>query len=78
LKNAESRERNSLGDQIKKANFEYGSACLASGTPYTTISRSIYNDKGNPMKVKATLNAEKANDLKTNHFTIGGPTANIN
>jgi hypothetical protein len=28
------------------------------------------------MKIKATLDAEKALDLRTNHFEIGGPTAN--
>lgn len=77
LKNAESREKNTLGDQIKKANFEYGSSHLASGTPYATISKSNHGDKGNPMKQRATLDAEKANDLRCNHFTIGGPTANI-
>lgn len=37
----------------------------------------MYNNKGNPAHIKARLDAEKAHDLRTNHFTIGGGTANV-
>ena len=75
LKNLESPKKNTLSDMIKKQNFEYGCSQLAAQNPYKTISNIIYNDKGN--QSKATLNIEKSNDLKTNHFTVGGGTANI-
>lgn len=76
LKQAEILKRNSLGDQIKKSNFQYGGKALKSDCPYTTVSSVTYNNKGNPTKIKATLDSAKANDLRTNHFDIGGPTAN--
>lgn len=77
LGKAESTSKNTLGAMIKKANFTYGSSHLQSLSPYTTVSHVIYNDKGNPAKVKATLDDAKKKDLRTNHFNIGGPTANI-
>lgn len=45
--------------------------------PYATISRLNHNDKGNPLHLKAALDADKANDLRTNHFSIGGGSANV-
>ena len=69
-------KRNSLGEQIKKSNFQYGGKDLKSNSPYTTVSSATYNNKGNPLKIKSTLDTEKANDLRVNHFEIGGTTAN--
>lgn len=66
-----------MGDQIKKSNFEYGSKHLGSMTPFTTVSHVVYNHKGDANKLKAQLDDDKKVDLRTNHFTIGGGSANI-
>jgi hypothetical protein len=60
---------------IKKANFDYGSRHLQSASPYTTMTAQTFTNKGNA--TKATLDKEKQNDLRTNHFSIGGPSARI-
>ena len=46
-------------------------------TPFTTVSHVVYNHKGDANKLKAQLDDEKKVDLRTNHFTIGGGSANI-
>lgn len=36
-----------------------------------------FNLKGNASQLRAKLDETKKNDLRRNHFTIGGPTANF-
>jgi hypothetical protein len=44
---------------------------------YKTMSSLVYDYKGNPAKIRAVLDKEKRNDLRQEHFTIGGPSANV-
>jgi hypothetical protein len=53
------KERNTLGDQIKKSNFDVGSSHLASKNPYKSETKAAHNEKGDSAKIKATLDADK-------------------
>ena len=67
-----------LGDRIKRNNFEYGSRHQGVKDHFRTVSQKNYRSQGNSAQIKASLDAAKQKDLRTNHFTIGGPTANTN
>lgn len=42
---------------------------------YTSLTAACYTNKGNPMSLRSKLDNAKKEDLRTNHFTIGGPSA---
>ncbi len=64
-----------LGDRIKRNNFEYGCSAQGQRDHFKTVSQKNFR---NQRAAAATLDAEKQRDLRTNHFNIGGPTANTN
>lgn len=37
----------------------------------------IYNHKGNAAELRAVLDGKKKEDLRINHFEIGGSSANV-
>ena len=57
--------------------FTLRKATVALEDQYKTISSLIYNFKGDPQKVRSVLDQQKREDLRTNHFEIGGSSANI-
>ncbi len=65
-------------DKIKKNNFEYGSTKDYAQDHFRSTSNIVFDSKmTSPAFKKAVLDVEKKKDLTTNHFTIGGPSANI-
>lgn len=50
---------------------------MKSLAPFSTTSLITHNSKGDASKLRGSLNADKQKDLKMNHFTIGGPSANV-
>ena len=44
---------------------------------YLSETKLNLNSKGNAMRVRAVLDADKKKDLTKNHFDIGGPTAHF-
>lgn len=41
------------------------------------MQKLMYNYKGNAANLKGQLDEKKKKDLRTNHFTIGGKSANV-
>lgn len=66
---------------IKSSHFEVGSARPKSlmdvKRHYLSEANVKFNMKGNASQLRAKLDESKKNDLRRNHFTIGGPTANF-
>lgn len=50
---------------------------MQSLAPYTTMSTLKHDFKGNASELKGQLDGDKKKDLRTNHFSIGGPSANV-
>lgn len=50
---------------------------MSSASPYATMSTMSHNHKGNASKIRGVLDEDKKKDLRTNHFTIGGSSANV-
>ena len=50
---------------------------MESRAPYTTTSTINHDHKGDAAKLKGKLDHEKKKDLTTNHFNIGGSSANV-
>lgn len=48
---------------------------LAKMNHFTSLTAASYTNKGNPLTLRSTLDTAKKEDLRTNHFTIGGPSA---
>ena len=44
---------------------------------YNSLTKVSYNYKGNALKLKSQLDKAKKDDLRLNHFSIGGPSAAI-
>ena len=44
---------------------------------YTSEAKLKYNMKGNAAEIRSTLDEAKKQDLRRNHFGIGGTTANF-
>ena len=44
---------------------------------YTSEAKLKFNLKGNAAEIRSSLDEAKKNDLRRNHFGIGGPTANF-
>lgn len=65
---------------IKTNHFEYGDTTPQTFQQlkqhYTSQSNLMYNNKGNPNTVRSVLDQAKKDDLRANHFTIGGNSAN--
>jgi hypothetical protein len=66
-----------LIEEIKNNNFSTRRATLPLENHYKTISNIIYNHKGNAAEVRAVLDGKKKEDLRINHFDIGGSSANV-
>lgn len=66
---------------IKASHFEYGHgkpiSALEKDAHYKSLTKVSYNYKGNALKLKSKLDKAKKDDLRLNHFTIGGPSAAI-
>lgn len=41
---------------------------------YKTSNRATYDYKGDPSKLKSSLDLKLIEDLRTNHFNYGGPS----
>jgi hypothetical protein len=67
--------------EIKASHFEYGNGramtSLDKQNHFVSLTGASYTHKGNAVSVKAKLDQSKKEDLRRNHFTIGGPSANI-
>lgn len=66
---------------IKASHFDVGDPCAKSKNEikrhYLSHANLSFNNKGNAMKIKAVLDEKKKNDLRRNHFEVGGNTANF-
>lgn len=62
---------------IRASHFEYGDPRLKSAKPPTSETKVSYNYKGSACSIRSKLDTQKKNDLRNNHFAIGGPTANF-
>jgi len=66
---------------IKASHFDVGDPRKKSKNEikrhYLSAANLSFNNKGNAMKIKAVLDEKKKQDLRTNHFGIGGPTADF-
>jgi hypothetical protein len=66
---------------IKASHFEYGNGRppteIQKANHYKSLTTASYNHKGNAISLKAKLDQAKKDDLRSNHFTIGGPSAAI-
>ena len=66
---------------IKSSHFDVGNARGRSHNQiqqhYMSANNLTFNHKGNAMKIKAVLDERKKEDLRRNHFGIGGPTADF-
>jgi hypothetical protein len=65
-----------LADRIKSSNFDYGSRYQDVRNRYVTTQNKTHNYQGDASKLKGALDPERAREIRINHFTIGGPTAN--
>jgi len=50
---------------------------MRSLSPYVTTFNVHHNHKGNAVEIAGQLDAAKLKDLRTNHFSIGGNSANV-
>jgi hypothetical protein len=50
---------------------------MRSLSPYSTTFNVNHNYKGNAAEIAGQLDAAKQKDLRTNHFSIGGNSANV-
>lgn len=66
---------------IKSSHFDVGDTRAKSSNEikrhYLSAANLSFNNKGNAMKIKAVLDEKKKQDLRRNHFGIGGPTADF-
>lgn len=64
---------------IKANHFEYGDPRMMvnKSKHFTTMNGQTFNHKGDAMKIKANLDQKKRDDLRLNHFNIGGNSANV-
>ena len=66
---------------IKASHFEYRHGNppseLQMRNHYKSLATASFNHKGNAVQLKAKLDQAKKDDLRTNHFKIGGPSAAI-
>ena len=66
---------------IKTNHFDYGDTRPQSFAQlkqhYTSQSNLNFNNKGDPNSVRSVLDQAKKDDLRTNHFTIGGNSASV-
>lgn len=64
---------------IKTHHFEVGSTrpktLIEKKHHYMSEANLCYANKGNPLKLRAHLDQSKKDDLRANHFEIGGNTA---
>ena len=68
----------SLVEKIKKMNPSFKTPAKHTVDNYRSTSNIDYDNKMKSAGYqKAVLDFEKKNDLTKNHFTIGGPSANI-
>lgn len=71
------RAENVQSALTRKASFQYGCTNMRSMAPFSTTSTVNHNFKGDASQLRGRLDAEKCKDLRTNHFSIGGPSANV-
>ena len=66
---------------IKASHFDVGNTRSRTTNQikqhYLSATNLNFNHKGNAMKIKAVLDEKKKQDLRRNHFGIGGPTADF-
>lgn len=64
---------------IKASHFDVGyprtRSILETKRHYLSEANLSYNNKGNAAELRSKLDEVKKNDLRKNHFEIGGPTA---
>ena len=66
---------------IKSSHFDFGNSKtltkVQKDNHYNSLTKVSYNFKGNALKLKSQLDKAKKDDLRLNHFSIGGPSAAI-
>lgn len=66
---------------IKSHHFDIGSvrprSLYETKNHYMSEAVLRFNNKGDPVKLRAKLDNAKKEDLRHNHFEIGGPTAHF-
>lgn len=63
---------------IKDNHFDYGiKGAYKPDSHYQCVSANVHNLKGNAMEIRPKLDEHQLNDLRKNHFNIGGTTASI-
>lgn len=66
-----------MSEKIKRENFEYGCKEFTPLNRHTSVTKLNHNNKGNPLEIRTQLDVNQKNDLRSNHFEIGGTSAKI-
>jgi hypothetical protein len=72
------RADNSFVQSIKDNHWDYGiKGAYKPHNHFQSVSSNYHNSKGCAMDVKPKIDQKQLNDLRKNHWPIGGPTASI-